>query len=56
MSPASLKIGSLFSGYGGLDIATQNTFGGQLAWWSDIEPGPKKIMSHYHMRTSNITH
>lgn len=54
MNTTSLKIGSLFSGYGGLDIATQNTFGGQLAWWSDIEPGPKKIMSHHHPHAPNL--
>jgi len=33
-----LKIGSLFSGYGGLDLAVANVFGAEIAWhceWDD---------------------
>ncbi len=36
-------ICSLFSGYGGLDIAAQEVFSLPLAFVSDIEPGPCRI-------------
>lgn len=48
------RIGSLFSGYGGLDMAVRRVFGGDLAWWSDIEPGPVKIMSHHYPDRENL--
>lgn len=40
------RIGSLCTGYGGLDIATQQVFGGRLAWTSDIDPGAARIITH----------
>lgn len=33
-----LTIGSLCTGYGGLDDAVNAVFGGEIVWWSDIEP------------------
>ena len=41
-----LRHGSLCTGYGGLDIATQNVYGGRLAWTSDIDPGAARIIAH----------
>jgi DNA (cytosine-5)-methyltransferase 1 len=49
-----LKIGSVCTGYGGLDMAVQAVFGGRLAWWSDIEPGPIKVMEAHHPDVPNI--
>lgn len=49
-----MRIGSLCTGYGGLDMATQSVFGGSLAWWSDIEPGPIKVMRYHHPGAPNI--
>lgn len=37
-----LRIGSLFTGYGGLTMATEQVFGGTTAWVSDIEQRDKK--------------
>jgi DNA (cytosine-5)-methyltransferase 1 len=48
-----MKHGSLCTGYGGLDMAAQAVFGGELAWWSDIETGPIKVMQH-HTNAPNI--
>jgi DNA (cytosine-5)-methyltransferase 1 len=45
-----VKVGSLFSGYGGLDIAV----GGELAWFSDIEPSAVTIMNAHHPGVPNI--
>lgn len=50
-----ITYGSLFSGYGGLDMGVQAALGaGRLAWMSDIEPGPKAILAHHHPATPNL--
>lgn len=42
-----MKLGSLFSGYGGLDQAVHAAFGDvETAWVSDFDIGPNKILSH----------
>ncbi len=43
----SLAIGSLCSGYGGLDAGVQSVLGGTVAWHSDIDPGATKILAHH---------
>lgn len=42
--PQNPRIGSLFSGYGGLDIATTNVFGGSVIWCCEWESAPSKIL------------
>jgi DNA (cytosine-5)-methyltransferase 1 len=42
-----LRSGSLFSGYGGLDMAVEAVFGARPAWFSEIEPAPSKILAHH---------
>ncbi|MFG3046310.1 DNA cytosine methyltransferase [Streptomyces sp. NPDC048241] len=42
----TLRIGSVCTGYGGLDMAVQQVFGGELAWVSDIDPGACQIIRH----------
>lgn len=64
-----LRIGSLFSGYGGLDTAVQNVVGGELAWYADIcriptaknpathhapHRGPCAVMAHHHPGIPNL--
>ena len=49
-----MKIGSLFSGYGGLDMAVQSHFGGELAWYSEIEPAACKVLATLHPDVPNI--
>jgi DNA (cytosine-5)-methyltransferase 1 len=39
-----MKIGSLFSGYGGLDLAVTNVTGAEVAWHCEWEDAPSKIL------------
>lgn len=41
-----LRIGSVCTGYGGLDEAVRQVFGGELAWVSDVDPGACQIIRH----------
>ncbi|WP_455951409.1 DNA cytosine methyltransferase [Arcanobacterium haemolyticum] len=50
-----MKLGSLFSGYGGLDLAIHAAFGDvETAWVSDIEPGPCKVLAHRYPHTTQL--
>ena len=40
------RIGSLCTGYGGLDEAVRQVYGGEVAWVSDIDPGASQIIAH----------
>ena len=40
------RIGSMFTGMGGLDMAVREVFGGQTMWVADIEPGPSKVLEY----------
>lgn len=42
-----MKIGSLFSGYGGLDMGVQAVLGGETAWFSEIDAAPSKILANH---------
>ncbi|MGW4050762.1 DNA cytosine methyltransferase [Streptomyces sp. NPDC004779] len=49
-----LRIGSLCTGYGGLDMAVQAVLGGTLAWVSDPDPGASRILAHHHPEVPNL--
>ena len=49
-----LRIGSLFTGYGGLDMAVQQVLGGDLAWVADPAPGPSKVLAYRHPDIPNL--
>jgi len=49
-----MKIGSLFSGYGGLDMAVQQISKAELAWVSDIEPASCQVLQAHHPATPNL--
>jgi DNA (cytosine-5)-methyltransferase 1 len=40
------KIGSLFSGYGGLDMAVSQFFDGDVVWHCEWDDNPSKILEH----------
>jgi DNA (cytosine-5)-methyltransferase 1 len=42
-----MKIGSLFSGYGGLDLAVMNTTGAEMAWHCEWEDAPSAILDKH---------
>jgi DNA (cytosine-5)-methyltransferase 1 len=50
----TLRIGSLCSGYRGLDMAIEATFGGSTAWVSDVDAGANKILAHHWPTVPNI--
>ena len=41
-----MKIGSLFSGYGGLDLAVTAVTGGEVVWHCEWDDAPAKILEH----------
>jgi DNA (cytosine-5)-methyltransferase 1 len=42
------RIGSLFSGVGGLDAGVQAVFGGSIAWHSEVDPAASTVLAaHY---------
>lgn len=45
-----ISIGSLFSGYGGLDMAIP----GELAWYSEIEPAACKVLAAHNPNVPNL--
>jgi len=49
-----MKLGSLFSGFGGLDLAVEAVFGARTVWVSDIEPGPCKVLAHRFPGVPNL--
>lgn len=40
------RIGELFAGYGGLGMGVQAALGGEIAWFSEFDKGPSKILEH----------
>jgi DNA (cytosine-5)-methyltransferase 1 len=50
----NLSIGSLCTGFGGLDKGVQAVLGGRLAWVADPEPGPDAILAHHHPDVPNL--
>ncbi len=47
-------IGSLFSGYGGLDLGVQAVLGGRVVWHAEIEPAACLILEHHYPLVPNL--
>lgn len=49
-----MRIGSLFSGYGGLDLGVQAVLGGSLAWHSEVDRDASRVLAHHWPDVPNL--
>ena len=49
-----LRLGSLCTGYGGLDMAVQQAFGTELAWVADNDRHVSKLLASRHPGIPNL--
>jgi len=50
-----MRIGSLFSGYGGLDMAVEDVFPGAVpAWFCEWDDAPSRILAHHWPDVPNL--
>ncbi|MGP5386962.1 DNA cytosine methyltransferase [Brachybacterium tyrofermentans] len=49
-----LKIGSLFSGYGGLDLAVEHATGGHTVWFSELNEPVAHVFAHHWPDAPNL--
>ncbi len=49
-----LRIGSLFAGYGGLDLAVEEVFGGETVWFSEFSPVVARVFAHHWPGVPNL--
>ena len=47
-------IGSLCSGYGGLDLGVQAALGGSLAWHAEVDPNASRILARHWPGVPNL--
>ena len=48
------RLLSLFSGYGGLDMAIESVLDVRTAYVADIDPGARKVLAHRFPDAPNI--
>ncbi|MFJ7058350.1 DNA cytosine methyltransferase [Streptomyces microflavus] len=51
---SGLRIGSVCSGYRGLDLAVEAVFGGRTVWVADNDPGASRILAHHLPQVPNL--
>lgn len=49
-----MRIGSLFSGAGGLDMAVEHVFGGTVVWHSEIDKAASKLLAYRYPDIPNL--
>ena len=49
-----LRIGSLFSGYGGLDLAVEHVFNAETIWFSEINEPIAGVFAHHWPDAPNL--
>ncbi len=48
------RIGSLCTGYGGLDMAVELVLGGQLAWYAETDRHARTVLAHHWPAIANL--
>lgn len=51
---SALKIGSLFSGYGGLDLAVEHVFNANTVWFSELNEPVARVFSRHWPEAPNL--
>ncbi len=54
LGPRPIRIGSLFSGYGGLDLAVEHATGGETAWFSELNDPVARVFTHHWPEAPNL--
>lgn len=49
-----LRVGSLYTGYGGLDMAAAQVWDTELAWVADNDPAASAVLAHHHPQVPNL--
>lgn len=49
-----MRIGSLFSGAGGLDMAVEEVFGGEVVWQCEFNDAASKVLAHRYPGVPNF--
>ncbi|MEU4444879.1 DNA (cytosine-5-)-methyltransferase [Actinosynnema sp. NPDC050801] len=49
-----MRVGSLFSGVGGLDLGVQAVLGGSLAWHAEVDPDASRVLAHHWPDVPNL--
>lgn len=49
-----MRLGSLFSGYGGLDLAVEQVLGTSTAWLAENDPGASRILARHYPDVPNL--
>ena len=52
--PRPPRVGSLFSGYGGLDLAIEHALGAETIWFSEINKPVTRIFAHHWPDAPNL--
>ncbi|SCL56302.1 DNA cytosine methyltransferase [Micromonospora chersina] len=48
------RIGSLCTGYGGLDLAVELVLGGQLTWYAETDRHARTVLTHHWPHVPNL--
>ena len=52
--PPGPRIGSLCTGYGGLDLAVELVLGGQVAWYAETDRHARTVLEHHWPDVPNL--
>lgn len=49
-----LRVGALFAGYGGLDMAVESVLDAEVSWVSEFDAHPSRILAHRYPHAPNL--